>query len=608
MKTKTLKKCIAVIAAIAAATGAARAQSSVYVYPDVQSGYSIAQLPGTTDYIATGTVYDPSGDNKIHFMRYDKNGLLLVSVLWDQANFDDRSLKVLPINANRVLVLAYSEKAGTPEGAVHLIVSDENGVIGIDQKIGSSEPAYPSLMPVDATINLNTGIVAVCGTASLTSQPQPADDKRAFVMTTDLSSFVNMQFYDSPNGGGTFDFDIASRIVETSSGDYYVTGSQNVLKTGMTTYTMGVRNMKINSGTLNFIWSTPIYATYTGRDNGVDMAEVNNEYCVLINRADDETWCIMRVSPSSGLPTALPGSEVEQFSQTHIRAHRFIRNDRPNELIVAGTRPELKTGSCTMYTPTDAAPFLTILDMANFPASVGQTATYPTIGGTHNSTFTVNYWDIGDFYAPINLYQASVYLNNMAEALIVSPGSPVASFGIVTPLMDPTQTFLNNKFVFANSAFVTSCDANYCNESMYIPAGTATYTGVTLFPDPRNAAMEEAATSVNNYMYMFNYNCPTYYRPGSSTTGIGEAAADGKSMLYPNPAFDKIFIDADAYSGSHLKIVLTGIDGKAISNVYEGVAPGRIEYTLPNGLAKGIYLVKITAEGKAEKTEKLVIK
>ena len=66
-------------------------------------GYSIEQVPGTNEYVAAGTAYEPmyAGYNGTHFLRLDANGNVLFSrIMWNAVgynnNYESWNLKTSP--------------------------------------------------------------------------------------------------------------------------------------------------------------------------------------------------------------------------------------------------------------------------------------------------------------------------------------------------------------------------------------------------------------------------------------------------------------------------------------------------------------------------------
>lgn len=89
-----------------------------------------------------------------------------------------------------------------------------------------------------------------------------------------------------------------------------------------------------------------------------------------------------------------------------------------------------------------------------------------------------------------------------------------------------------------------------------------------------------------------------------------EALAGLQSVsLYPNPSEGTSTLELDALRENDVRITLTGVDGRELRTLYEGpVVRGNNRIAIDaNGVAAGIYLVKITAEGHTA-VRKLVLR
>ena len=92
------------------------------------------------------------------------------------------------------------------------------------------------------------------------------------------------------------------------------------------------------------------------------------------------------------------------------------------------------------------------------------------------------------------------------------------------------------------------------------------------------------------------------------TTGTKESlASDNKFSVYPNPATsDIVNLGIDLTKASDVKIRVTSMDGKLISEQsFEAVKNERVELSV-RGFAAGIYFVQLQTEF-GSRTERLVI-
>lgn len=607
---KTMNRTCLLLFACLLACGMARAQSNAYFYGENQNGYSMDLMPGGTDYIAGGTVYRTSA-TYIHLVRYDQAGFPTAGppVFIYEQNYDTRLVKLIPYDPKTVIVVAYSRDLSSSTSNIHVMMVNLSiappGQVIFSRKIASGSAAYPSLIPNDAIWNFNTNELVVCGTASTSPMPTETDSKVAFVLKTNFTTSTNI-FYNTPNGGSGYDYDIATRIVRNAQGNYYVTGSENMYKSALGMNTMGIKSLCLNPTSLATLWNVPLYVNEKGKDNGVDMVQFQGRLNLLVNVEDQGyTWNIIPLGSGNGMPAI---ASSQHFTGSRCRAHHFLPGDfvSQGDFSVVGMRYDLVPGSCRDTDPDNGVPFVSHVRLAGLPGSVAGTFSYPTIVGTHDPGFSVDYWSLGDFYAPTPSYGLPVYLPKLASRQ--DPSTSSGEYGFIAPIMNPTMTSLNTKFIFTPRDSRNECDVNICDESfkdrqIFTPGNTTTATSVGAF-------LSQSSVPTHEYPPYLKYVCPgdPYYRPaaGAGTAGIQNTVPAGQGALYPNPATDRLTVDLKAYSGTDVTVDMAGIDGKTVGTLFRGRAGEQVTYDIPSNLPKGIYLVRIRA-GAGQTVHKLVI-
>jgi len=604
MKTMNRKCLLLSVGLFAACAG--WTQSNSFFYNENQNTYSMDNLPGTTDYIAGGTVYRPS-QTYIHLVQYDQAGFPTATApifIYEQ-NFDTRLAKVIPLNIKRVWVVAYSRNLTGTTSNINCMLVDMTlpppiNVI-FSQKISSNDPNYPSLIPTDAIWDANTNEMVICGTASGAYMPTEFDSKAAFLLKTNFGG-TTMRFYDTPSGGSGTDYDIATRVVKDAQGDYYITGSENMFKPNLGTYTMGIKSTYIDDVTMNTNWDFPLYINENGKDNGVDMAEFQGRFNLLINTEDNGmTWNIIPLNSSNGAPIL---SYSQHFDGNRCQAHHFLPGNYASQGIftVVGMRYDLIPGSCKDTDPDNAVPFVSHVNLLPLPGNIMGTFSYPTIVGTHDPGFSVDYWTLGDFYAPRPTYGLPVFLHKFGARQ-----DPFMSgeYGLIAPIMNPSMTALNTKFIFTKATGENDCAFNQCDHGfkerpITAPGGSITTSSPT-------TGQFSANIPSNDYPYYMKYVCPgdPYYRPAVNT-GTATAKPAGETSVYPNPANDRLTVNLSEFSGMDVTVDLLGMDGKVLGNMFTGQAADRIGYDIPANTPKGIYMVRIRSNAKSV-THKLVI-
>ncbi|MBA3972480.1 MAG: T9SS type A sorting domain-containing protein [Bacteroidetes bacterium] len=89
--------------------------------------------------------------------------------------------------------------------------------------------------------------------------------------------------------------------------------------------------------------------------------------------------------------------------------------------------------------------------------------------------------------------------------------------------------------------------------------------------------------------------------PGVCDVGIAENMTNNVIRSYPNPFLDDITVSFDVSKTSMVKIELLNTIGERVKLVYEGSRPeGNYQENInASGLAKGLYLIKLTMNNKS---------
>jgi len=584
------------------ATYQSSAQSLSYFFKDDQSGYCIAPLPGTTDFIAGGTIYDAStGNNRMQLVHCDNIGYypLTETFDFDDPNSDDRLVKVIPLTSKLFAVVSYQQDliSITPRGRVRVIIMDIYWNI-VTQALYdvNSNTSFQSLYPLDAIYDAPNKRFVVCGTAVKGTAFKKGSSKNAFAMSIDYSlgtpnvlNFNTMQYY-----GSTGPYEIANKVIPitlpTGASGYYLTGSETVDK-GVGKV-MGIRNMTIDGTTLGQVTSVPLYLSNNPKtsDNSVDMIPAKGKfgfaYNILVNYEELDSWGIIRVDPN----TLLPYLDFESNPFPGV-AYEFLQSNGASDQAVVAS----------MLDPNNAnaEPFHAYVDFSSFPSVVFQELEYPTVIGNNNGT--ISFWKMGDFYAEDNTYPLPSFLHKFSARQ--DPGYNT-DYVVVAPIMESTNTWLNCKFMYA--------DVNGKNPSC--PFNGNSYGlnwSYTVKQDlPRQWTLQSAkdigsAINISKYHYN-NYDKCTggYYKLSDNSAGT---PVDSRSLVYPNPSQGLINVNLSGYGSDKVTVNLFDLTGKLIATIYEGTAKESISYQLPSGIAKGLYTLSIEASGKDKRMEKISI-
>lgn len=235
-------------------------RSQIYNSFDLKH-YATSQLPAQ-GYAMAGTAFDFNGtvgDHALHLMLFDNNDNTTLSMMYDNTDFDERTVGVHYINPNDIVLVSTHAIVNNATGSsgIQIMRLDASGnpvlVRNIDEQNNSLD-----YWPMGSTVNNN--ILYVCGyttnALSAGAAPRFTDAKSAFVLNYDLNSntLINMRTYDWPNAGvGTPDYDIAHRVKVLSSGNIWIGGMCNG-----TNNVSAMMNMQLDATSLAILQDKPI--------------------------------------------------------------------------------------------------------------------------------------------------------------------------------------------------------------------------------------------------------------------------------------------------------------------------------------------------------------
>jgi hypothetical protein len=587
---------------LSATVNQAAAQSSIsYFYNENHHARCMASLPGNGEFVSAETIKG-AADEAIHISHYDAVGSLLNSFLLDRPIINDQATAVIAMSSQKFVVLSNFNDANNAITYTRLTMMDVAGTVLQDRIIASTHPSFNSLYGLDLKWDSNLQQYIVCGTAFKADQDKPTDAKDAFVVTLDPAFLpIKMRFYTSNSGNNSNDYDIANRVVLNNTGNYYITGSENVYKPiGSGYYVMGIRNMLIDPFALDFStgWSVPL-ALKTGNDElSVDMSEDLNtgQFVTLVNYIESPAnWGVIRIDPSNGTSIF----NTIETSKEYEFAHNISSGNNPNELVVTGMMYRNYTGNCGLY-DQQADPFHMILDMNPYPAGGLLKSEYITAVGNVNGT--IDYWNYGGIYATQGSgYPLAPYMNRFADR-----EAPGKNYGIITPIFAPTNTELNTKFLDTDDKGNNYCKTLNCTYDLqnWLP----TLYPITQLSDkdyfPKERKLSSQTTPYGPYD---KKDCPNdgYFKTVQHATAAAGILADVK--VYPNPVASEVKIELPAEMTGHVAISLMDMSGKLVAPIYEGAGTQAINYQLGDNVASGAYFIQVVADGKTTHQQKITV-
>jgi len=175
-----------------------------------------------------------------------------------------------------------------------------------------------------------------------------------------------------------------------------------------------------------------------------------------------------------------------------------------------------------------------------------------------------------------------------------------APMEVVAPILG-TSSLVNAKYISTDPMGLTQCPFvnNLGGLNM---AYNVNASQLNNFSFPSISSANSGASSTF-YNYFNKDLCISgYYKLGAS-----ESKTENAAMVYPNPCSDALHLNLSSYGSENVNVELLDITGKHIATVYTGTAKEKIDYQLPQGLSKGLYMLSIQASNGDKRIEKISV-
>ncbi len=198
-------------------------------------------------------------------------------------------------------------------------------------------------------------------------------------------------------------------------------------------------------------------------------------------------------------------------------------------------------------------------------------------------------------------------------SVTVSNGS-YSKFGFDVEILNPSNTNAGNiTTALAGVQLVNSTRKNATQTTPKTGTGSATFQFVWVAPLSGTATIYAAGNAVDGTGGTGG-DTPSNTSltlKDNSGVGINEAVVSGISGLnvYPNPVRSDLKISYNLIEGAAVKVGLFDIQGKEITefaNQNQNIGANILNAQLPADLAKGVYFVKLSIEGK-QQAQRLII-
>ncbi len=682
---------------------AAYCQTHTYVYDvdDKVKGYSVEMC---TDYqsnngetVQVGTIYDypNTGEASVHFMNIADDGTVNYSKYID-APSGYEELRAVDIVGDE------GGGWGAPSGsAIYYITclarttlsNDRIVIIPVNYKgdmVGAAREIYATDMfgsldgdrnfyPLHSIYLQSTGYIYVCGyytteyngpggtSLSGGGEPGYTSDKYAFVcyeefngamwtgnrvlwgMTTafdDISTIPSTRKAD-PDGN---DYDIAMRMVETSSGHVFVTGSVNDVKPdggGGEYWHSAVMNYHLDNQLV--FWSPHIFDAghFT---NGTEQISVGHEYGIgLVEAGPSDKYVVGNYFFRWGIDDKFTDMEPSFFFVNWINNnfdHTTTGDSRatfygfdyaialqtlegpPVKTFTAGDPSEVRflipgiAANEWCSNPLqwdDIRTFVHDIEVDYNSSSSGNINAvfnkWTTYGTWNNTTLPYTNWDsyfsLGGGISNVGWNPTLAGRENTSEDIYIAApttlGSPdrLQLKNIRVEHDETLPDYLHDNNCSSSSSSIDDAwgdclMTDYAFESAYnlghstavlISAGAqfssaVIYSDVTTIP-----ASGSGSLTTNTYAYT-ELDCPTYSKYKPALVGVNELGLTTK--VFPNPVSTQLNIqNAD---GAVYKIV--DITGREVSS---GTLKGNEAVINTANIAVGVYIINITRDGETEK-------
>lgn len=682
--------------------------TNVYVASDNQKAYSTEMCtdfstPGET--VKAGTIFDLGsaiGKHVPHFLNVSSTGNVNYSVYYNDPNYEE--MRVVDIVGDR------NGGYGAPQGdATYYITclgrttqNDRIVVLPVDYTGALKGPALTifcsttpggttsfndkNLYPLHSIYSDMNNSLYICGymttefngangtSMSGTGQPDYNSDKMGFVLKATFNgtdwvggtptTAVSINSLILPTQG-VEDYDIATRLVEKSTGDIFVTGSVNcMVQTGGGTdeWHSATMNVVINN---TLATSTAIYEhfrlgsdiTYTLDEYGVGLIEEGGNDYILGNyffrygsdgfdpqpyhfhatwvdatthkianpifgyktrawfSGFDYAWAMQSLQPNLN-PLKLSGAGVVRFLVAGLEVNEWCGNG-------GGT-----------YSVDDVRTFLNDMELqcdgsADIQVGFNKWTTYKTQTGTGvQGADPSSYYDLGSGLSNVAWTPTFAAREGMEDiylsAPVISPGIPSGTLqmkNLRVDGMDLNPTYLEDPNCSGSYASHDMSGLNGCgiyaapyttdkvhdlNSGRYYISGTRA-DNINNF----NVGTSQASITTGNYTIWEN-DCSAmtgggpYYKPTGVDDVVGRA---DDTQIFPNPASDivRVALAKNIKDDAKVKVSLLNMTGQVVSVLYEGDAQALTitkELSVAD-VASGVYIVSISVDGQTAYTHKL---
>ncbi len=616
-------------------------------------GYSIEQIPGSTEFVAAGTVYDPmyAGYNGTHFLRLDANGNVLFSrIMWNAVGYNNNyeSWNVIDIAVEDVdkYWITYQVRgkwAGQEKDYIHANRVDGNGNSAFSPPLynwymhysANGDTRQQNLYPTH-TLWYDHALY-ICGYAAANTEypnvPHHAySDKAGFILKyDDITGNITPYFWNT--GGGETDFDMALRMRLTSNGQIMLTGAMNIVP-GCPS---GILVMLYDKNIVLQKWNGVITGYYVCYSDpyfdfgyyGMDMWEdgtAEKGYYVLANyefQGNISTWGVLHVRNDL---TVDPAVNTYMAYQPH--NHSFWGNQvfhGPNgSITVVGQETTLECPG-TLPPPNlqpsvmNVNPFMMNCNWFWGAGGISNTFNWykmqPSVLGTQAG---------GKDYFSGNLIEDVTRLYTFTAQ---QDNDPNGDLVMINPITDPSGTNLNIKFTRVDAGGNENvcgnthddCDPDFAAwPSWNIGAFTSDFVEGTNVPYP---------VYYGNFYDPLptTYDCTTGVYKTGEAYGIkafagqyGTMANNGRTIdkkaaaftcsIYPNPVKDKINVSFNSPVSEfrNLSISMKDVMGRVVFRQEHISGEGYgISLKLPP-LPPGVYIATVN-NGETETAAKIVV-
>ncbi|MGZ3866984.1 MAG: choice-of-anchor V domain-containing protein [Bacteroidia bacterium] len=216
---------------------------------------------------------------------------------------------------------------------------------------------------------------------------------------------------------------------------------------------------------------------------------------------------------------------------------------------------------------------------------------------------------------------AKTYAPSTTYTITVTPGGSYARYGMNLELINSTSTVTATyPFGTFGAAITTNCQVYSTSQTGGYPACVSHKSTSTTTPFSFKWTSPASGTG---YLYAVvlganntgnetgdKVSAVTAYTLTPATTGIDSHSSDLVSLnVFPNPATDNVRLTYTLAERSNVVVKLVNIDGEevaALLNETQDHGPQAVDARLPLGIAKGMYMLKISINGK-QTLQKLIV-